>query len=100
MSFATRGGPDGGDVASVLAALRAEGAAIVDELLERNANHWESASSRDRQGIEEVARSVVDRLLSEPAERAARFSGDDGGARAEALRELFGLAGRRPTTRP
>jgi hypothetical protein len=81
----------GDDVASVVAALRAEGAAIVDELLQRNANRWESPSARDRRRIEEVARSIVDRLLSEPAQRAASFTDEDQHARAEALRELFGL---------
>jgi glutamyl-tRNA reductase len=81
------------DVASVIATLRAEAATMVDELLQHNANHWESPSARDRHRIEEMARSIVDRLLSEPAQRAAEFSGEDDHTHAEALRELFGLPG-------
>jgi glutamyl-tRNA reductase len=87
------------DVARVVAALRTEATAIVDELLRRNASRWESASARDRRRIEDVARSVADRLLNEPAQRAARLTGEDERARAEALRDLFGLDGRRRATR-
>lgn len=84
---------EGPNVASVVVALRARGGAIVEELLRDNAHRWEAVSARDRHRIEEVARWVLEGLLSEPTQRAARLDSDHQLGRAEALHKVFGLGG-------
>ena len=79
------------EVLPTVAALRARGDAIVAQVLADNAPRWESASERDLERIEAVARAVAKRLLHEPTLRAKALAGDHRHARLQVLRELFGL---------
>jgi glutamyl-tRNA reductase len=77
--------------APTLAALQAAGNAIVAELLDRNAPHWESLSAADRDRVASLARAVARRLLDEPTRRV-KDAALEGDATAElAARALFGL---------
>jgi glutamyl-tRNA reductase len=77
------------DVMPTIAALRAHGTAIVDQVLAENAGRWESASPRDLARVEAVARAVMQRLLHEPTIRLK--AGDGRHGRQRLLRELFGI---------
>jgi glutamyl-tRNA reductase len=79
------------EVMPTVAALRARGEAIAAGVLAENAGRWESLSARDRERVEAVARTVVNRLLHEPTVRMKRTGGDRTHARLQVLRELFGL---------
>ncbi len=93
-----------------VAALREHADALVREILSENAGRWESASERDLQRVEAIARAVVSRLLHEPTirlrslarERGHATPTQDGGhlegrqqasghAIVQLVRELFGL---------
>jgi glutamyl-tRNA reductase len=80
-------------VAPAVAALHGRGDAVVQELLARNAPHWESLSPADRERVEQLARAVVRRLLHEPTLRLRRAAQEDGGEPARIALELFGLDG-------
>lgn len=78
------------DVRPTVAALREHGQAIVDGVLAENAGRWESASERDLQRVDQIARAVMQRLLHEPTQQLKRD--DEGGhGRLEVVRDLFGL---------
>ena len=79
------------EVLPTVAALRARGDEIVGQVLADNAARWESASPRDLQRIEAIARAVANRLLHEPTVRAKELDGEHRHARLQVLRELFGL---------
>ena len=87
-----------------VAALHGAAEAIVAEVLDRNAPHWESLSHADRERVEQLARAVARRLLHAPTlgVKQAAAEGDDAPERA--LRALFGLAAadvvRSPRPRP
>jgi glutamyl-tRNA reductase len=70
--------------APTLAALQGAGEAIVAELLDRNAPHWESLSPADRDRVASLARAVARRLLDEPTRRIkqAALAGDATAERA------------------
>jgi len=74
-----------------VAALHGAADAVVAELLERNAPHWEALSPADRERVEQLAHAVARRLLHAPTigVKAAAAEGDDAPERA--LRALFGL---------
>jgi glutamyl-tRNA reductase len=77
--------------APTLAALQSAGNAIVAELLDRNAPHWESLSPADRDRVADLARAVARRLLDEPTRRIKQAT-LDGDATAElAAHTLFAL---------
>ena len=79
------------DAAPTVAALQTAGNAIVAELLDRNAPHWESLSPADRDRVASLARAVARRLLDEPTRRIKQAA-LDGDATAElAARALFAL---------
>jgi glutamyl-tRNA reductase len=80
------------DVLPTVGALRVHGAAVAERVLRENANRWESASEADLRRIEQIARSVANRLLHDPILRLKATDGDERDhARAQLLRELFGL---------
>jgi glutamyl-tRNA reductase len=80
------------DVLPTVAALRDHGAAVAEGVLAEHAHRWETASPADLRRVERIARTVVNRLLHEPTLRLKRASGEERGhARAQLLRELFGL---------
>ena len=56
-----------------------------------NESRWESASSRDRERVELIARTVVNRLLHEPTVRMKEMHDDRVHARMALVRDLFGL---------
>src|SRR5437667_7853249 len=72
-------------------ALREHGNAVVDQVLTENAGRWESASARDVERVETIARAVMSRLLHEPTLRLRSLSQARGHASLQVVRELFGL---------
>jgi glutamyl-tRNA reductase len=74
-----------------IAALREHGTAIVSRVLEENEGKWETLSERDRERVEAMARTVMNRLLHEPTLRMKRAGDERTHARMQLLRELFGL---------
>jgi glutamyl-tRNA reductase len=79
------------EVMPTVAALRAHGTRIVEQVLGENDGRWESLSERDRERVEAIARAVANRLLHEPTLRMKRGADERTHARLELLRELFGL---------
>ena len=79
------------EVRPTIAALREHGSAIVEAVLRENANRWESASPRDVARVEEIARSVMSRLLHEPTIRLKSLATGRSHGSLALLRELFGL---------
>ncbi len=56
-----------------------------------NEGKWESTSPRDRERIDAIARTVVNRLLHEPTLRIKAMRDDRLHARMALVRDLFGL---------
>ena len=79
------------EVLPTLGALRAHGTEIAAQVLTENQGKWESASPRDLQRIDAVARAVVNRLLHEPTLRMKDMHDDRIHARMALVRDLFGL---------
>ena len=79
------------EVLPTIAALRGQADRLVEELLEENAQRWESLSDRDRERVEAMLRAAVKRLLHEPTERLRALGEDRRHARLQLTRELFGL---------
>lgn len=62
------------------------------------AGHWEELSDADRQRVEQLTRSIVNKLLHEPTVRLrAAVAEGDGVAHVESLRHLFGIDADRST---
>jgi glutamyl-tRNA reductase len=80
------------EVLPTLAALRAHATDIATLVVGENAGRWETASPRDLERIEAMARSVVNRLLHEPTLRMKEMRDDRVHARMALVRELFGLS--------
>ncbi len=80
------------EVLPTLAALRAHATDIAALVVGENAGKWETASVRDLERIEAMARSVVNRLLHEPTLRMKEMRDDRVHARMALVRELFGLS--------
>jgi glutamyl-tRNA reductase len=79
------------EVTPTLRALRAQADAVVDRLLAENEGRWEALTERDRERVETLARTALNRLLHEPTARVKALDGDHRHARLQLLRELFGL---------
>jgi glutamyl-tRNA reductase len=79
------------DVRPTIAALRARGDQIVEQVLAENAGRWESTSSADLARIEAVARAISTRLLHEPMIRLKALESGRGHRSVELLRDLFAL---------
>src|SRR4051812_12513631 len=77
--------------APTVAALQAAGNAIVAELLDRNAPHWESLSPADRDRVANLARAVARRLLDEPTRRLKQAALDGDATAERAAQALFAL---------
>jgi glutamyl-tRNA reductase len=80
------------EVLPTLAALRAHGTKIAQSVVSENDAKWESASPRDRERIDALARAVVNRLLHEPTVRMKEMRDDRVHARMALVRDLFGLS--------
>ena len=62
------------------------------------AGHWEELSDADRQRVEQLTRSIVNKLLHEPTVRLrAAVAEGDGVTHVESLRHLFGIDADRST---
>jgi glutamyl-tRNA reductase len=79
------------EVTPTLRALRAQADAVVDRLLAENEGRWEALTERDRERVETLARTALNRLLHEPTARVKALDGEQRHARLQLLRELFGL---------
>jgi glutamyl-tRNA reductase len=79
------------EVLPTLAALREHAAAIADGVLADNAERWETASDRDRERIEALAHTIVNRLLHTPTLQIKQMRDDHRHARMAMVRDLFGL---------
>jgi glutamyl-tRNA reductase len=80
------------EVRPTLAALRAHATAIAEGVVQENVGKWETASPRDLERVDAVAKAIVNRLLHDPTARMKDL--DDGRvhARMAIVRELFGLS--------
>ncbi len=79
------------EVLPTLAALRTHATEIAAQVIAENDDKWESASPRDRERIDAVARAVVNRLLHVPTLQMKEMHDDRVHARMALVRELFGL---------
>jgi glutamyl-tRNA reductase len=79
------------EVLPTVSALRARAEEIVERLLSENENKWESASPRDRERIDALARAVANRLLHDPTLRMKELRDDRVHARMALVRDLFAL---------
>jgi len=77
------------DVVPTIAALRALGDDVVEQVLRENESRWESLSDADRERLGVMARALVSRLLHEPTLRLKHADGSY--EHLHALRELFDL---------
>ncbi len=80
------------EVLPTLAALRAHATEIASQVLSENAGKWESASPRDRERIDAIARTIVNRLLHEPTLQMKEMRDDRVHARMALVRDMFGLS--------
>ena len=79
------------EVLPTVAAMRAQAARIVAEVLADNEGRWEALSEPDRARVDAIARTIVNRLLHEPTVRMRELRDDRMHARMALVRELFGL---------
>ncbi len=79
------------EVLPTVAALRTHATDLAEQVVRDNAGKWESASPRDLERVEAVARAIVNRLLHEPTARMKELRDDRVHARMALVRELFGL---------
>ncbi len=80
------------EVLPTIAALRASATEIAEQVIAENAGRWETASPRDRERAEAIARTVVNRLLHRPTLRMKERSDDRLHARMAVVRDLFDLS--------
>ncbi len=79
------------EVLPTIAALRAHATEIAEQVVAENAGKWESASPRDKERVDALARALVNRLLHEPTLRMKELRDDRVHARMALVRELFAL---------
>jgi glutamyl-tRNA reductase len=79
------------EVLPTLAALRARATEIAEQVVGENAGKWESASPRDLERVDALARALVNRLLHDPTVRMKELRDDRVHARMALVRDLFGL---------
>jgi glutamyl-tRNA reductase len=79
------------EVLPTLAALRGRADEISAQVLRENEGKWESASPRDLERVQVLARALVSRLLHEPTVRMKEVRDDRVHMRMALVRELFGL---------
>jgi glutamyl-tRNA reductase len=80
------------EVLPTLAALRARATQIAEDVVRENKGKWESASPRDLQRVDALARALVNRLLHDPTARMKELRDDRIHARMALVRDLFGLS--------
>jgi glutamyl-tRNA reductase len=79
------------EVLPTVAALRARGQAIAEQIVRENAGRWESASERDLERVGMLAQAVVNRILHEPTLRMKNVTDERVHLRMQVIRDLFGL---------
>jgi glutamyl-tRNA reductase len=79
------------EVLPTISSLRSWAAETAEQVVRENTGKWESASERDLQRVEDVARAIVNRLLHEPTLRMKELRDGRVHARMALVRELFGL---------
>ncbi len=79
------------EVLPTIAALRARATELAEQVVSENAGKWESASQRDLERIDAMARALVNRLLHDPTVRMKELRDDRVHARMALVRDLFGL---------
>jgi len=79
------------EVMPTVAALRARGQAIAEQIVRENAGRWESASERDLERVGMLAQAVVNRILHEPTLRMKNVADERIHLRMQVIRDLFGL---------
>ena len=80
------------EVLPTIAALRTHANTIAAQVVGENAGKWESASLRDRERVDALARAIVNRLLHEPTAAMKQMRDDRVHARMALVRDLFGLS--------
>jgi glutamyl-tRNA reductase len=80
------------EVLPTLTALRRQATEIAAQVVEENAGKWETASPRDRERIDAIARTIVNRLLHVPTRQMKEMRDDRVHARMALVRDLFGLS--------
>jgi glutamyl-tRNA reductase len=81
------------EVLPTIAALRTHATELAAQVVSENTGKWESASPRDLERVEAVARTVVNRLLHDPTVRMKEMRDGRVHARMALIRDLFGLRG-------
>jgi glutamyl-tRNA reductase len=79
------------EVLPTLAALRAKATEIAQQAVAENEGKWDSASERDLERVEALARAIVNRLLHEPTLKMKELADERMHARMQLVRELFAL---------
>ena len=65
---------------------------IAEAVVRENDGKWETASPRDRERVEAIARAIVNRVLHHPTGRMKELRDDRVHARMALVRDLFGLS--------
>ncbi len=87
------------EIRPTLAALRVRGQEIAEQVIRENDGKWESASARDIERIDALARAVVNRLLHHPTARMKELNDDRVHQRMALVRDLFDLSVDEPAVR-
>jgi glutamyl-tRNA reductase len=80
------------EVLPTVAALRSHATEIAEQVVRENATKWETASDRDLERVDAVARAIVNRLLHEPTLQMREMRDGRVHARMALVRDLFGLS--------
>jgi glutamyl-tRNA reductase len=80
------------EVLPTIAALRTRATEIALAVVHDNAGKWESASPRDLERVDAMARAIVNRVLHDPTVRMKELRDERVHARMALVRDLFGLA--------
>jgi glutamyl-tRNA reductase len=84
------------EILPTLAALRTHATEIAEQVVLENHGKWESASPRDLERVQAVARAIVNRLLHEPTVRIKELRDERVHARMALVRDLFGISADEP----
>jgi glutamyl-tRNA reductase len=79
------------EILPTLGALRSRAMEIAEQVVADNEGKWETASPRDRERVDAIARSIVNRLLHHPTARMKELRDDRVHARMALVRDLFDL---------
>jgi glutamyl-tRNA reductase len=79
------------EVLPTVAALRAHGSEIAQQVVRENLGKWDSASAADLERVEALAQAIVNRMLHHPTLRLRELRDDRVHARMALIRDLFGL---------